>query len=605
MRESRTAAFFCLLVWSCPAWSALTPEVENGSLTGTAQQDAAPPGWVKANSTPDIADENGPSNNTGVPWAPSPDGHTFARLNGTSDPIFREAIAQDVAGFVAGTPYRLQFHVTNLGFYYALTDEWRDREGFVRVYADDISIGISRFLSAPATPSDPIVWQTQVLDFVAPDSVVTLRFEAFTQDPDGNTAYMGVDGVTFVSEDCDNGIDDDLDGLIDANDPDCQNRDGEDLKVRCMHRPVMPQLGDAVTITAQAINERAEAIVVNSVRVYLNDIDTPVAAAVDSSQASHSFIASDETFSYGCAAERATVPFPETADSWRADEPVLRTVDVGTVERPALNAVPIILNGATQQKIDVVFFPDNDEYTSFQDPAFLDHVHDLIDEGFFQIPWFVEFQWAFNFWIGMDSTANATALPPPPGIPPADNPLCSRTGPNNFETRYIFADVAAIVHTSRCRDNAGSPGTFTIEYEADRLQVIAHEAGHRPFGMADEYCCDGGYFSSRRPFLSSDYNPPYPNMFKSEGKCRDAALDRGYDPDACRDIVDADTDEDWWLWEPNYRSEPDRAQRVRDLMQQTGAIEPVEGEFTDRYDAGDSEVDRMGWFLSECVNGRC
>lgn len=606
MPGSVLTTLVALLFVTSVSWAALTPPVENGSMTGVAQQDAAPQGWVKANSTPDIADENGPSNNTGVPWTPSPDGGTFARLNGTGDPTFREAIAQDLAGFTAGTSYRLRLHFTNLGFYFALLDEWRDRPGFVRVFADDVLIVETSVIAAPAESTDPIVWHTETVDFIASDSELTLRIEAHTADAEGNTAYMGVDGVILVSEICDNGVDDDTDGLADDNDPDCQNQAGEDLKVFCMHRPVMPAIGDTVTVTAQAINERAEPIVVNTVEVFVDDSDVAAATTIGGSLASHSFVAGNETFSYGCAAQRASVPFPQSATSWSAGEPLLRTVDVGTVERPVINAVPVILNGPTREKIDIVFFPDDDEYTSFRDPAFLDHVHDLIAEGFFTIPWFVEFQWAFNFWIAMDSTANATALPPPPGEPAADNPLCNRVSPASFEFWYMFADAAAIVHTSRCRDNAGSPGTFTIEYDTRRLQVIAHESGHRPFGLADEYCCDGGYYSSRKPLLSSEYDPPYPNMFKNENKCQDAAVERGYNANACRALIDSDDGKDWWLWEPDYvTAEPDRLKRMRDLMQQTGDIEPVEDIFLDRYAVGDTERDRMGWFLSQCLNGRC
>jgi hypothetical protein len=354
-----------------------------------------------------------------------------------------------------------------------------------------------------------------------------------------------------------------------------------------------------VTIIAEAVDSLGVRRAADSIEIFLGNIDAPVASIAGQPGVTHRFTPSGPLFGYGCRAERATSSFPERARSWSANE-FLRTVSVGTAAAPAgFGAIPVFLNGPLNEKIDIVFFADGTDYNSPNDPAFRQDLFDLIYDGYFTIPYFISFQWIFNFWIATDGTANA-------GPDPTDSRnLCLRQAPNNFEQRYAFADTSGIVHTSSCRDNAGSPGVFTIMMRASRLQVVAHETGHRPFGLADEYCCDGGYFSSSKPVLSSDYKPPHPNLFKTENKCRDDAVNRPYDADDCRPIPASDGDT-WWIGEPNYRAlEPNRVDQVRDLMQQTGGTTDLDFIVLDRYDAGDSEVDRLAWWLSKCVQGEC
>ena len=258
------------------------------------------------------------------------------------------------------------------------------------------------------------------------------------------------------------------------------------------------------------------------------------------------------------------------------------------------------------------------------DPAFRDDVSRLIWDGYFRIPWFNRFQRFFNFWIGFESDANAT-------LRTGDNPrgLCAREVPEGFEERYSWVDSAAIVHTSACRDNAGSPGAFTIEASEDQsAQVIAHETGHRPFGLGDEYCCDGGYGTSSKG-LGTKWKPPFPNIFKKESQCQDDSVGRAYDAANCRLQVSADDKERWFTepayslgypdgWETDGSFDPNNLV-LRDLMQQTGRrcrwqeIIDDDGNPTGdfrwfcitMYNVGDSERDRMSWLLSRCANGEC
>jgi hypothetical protein len=418
------------------------------------------------------------------------------------------------------------------------------------------------------------------------------------------------------------------------------------LMVQCLHQPLYPQTGDEVVIRARALDRDGIAVQANRLEIYLNDRDTPFVFAEGSVHGTNArFTADGQQFFYGCRAERGD----ESAFSRFAG------VDVGEPELSIFPAIPVLYHGPPQEKIDIVFLPDDDEYLSYTDPAFIDDVGLLIFEGFGTMPSFLENQHMFNFWIGIDS-GNASPRP--------SNEKCFRQPPDHFSSKYAFADSAGIVHRSDCRDNAGSPGVFTIEMNLDRLQVVIHEAGHRPFGLADEYCCDGGYFTN-----SIIDTPPFANLFRRENGCRNDAEDRGFNPDDCRELFASG--KNWWLFEPDYG---DINPWPWDWMQQTGCAAytnfnacsllldpeitgpdpdpnglyacnelmdayrvdtsggtacvwndpdmpclwlcrspgseaeaewvPSGGSF-DRYEIGPSELDRFYWFLSKCAGGEC
>lgn len=358
----------------------------------------------------------------------------------------------------------------------------------------------------------------------------------------------------------------------------------EEVYVRCFHEPVFPNTSEAVTVRAAAMNDDAEPVTVDRLEVFVDDNQgAPASQATDTDLLEHVFTPSGGRFSYGCR----LVHRNETETSWHALDQDLRIVDVGVPDVTSLSAIPIGLSGPFAERADLAFFADNVDYTASDDPAFLDDVHDVIYEGFFTIPWFVRNQWLFNFWIGTEFTANAQP-------DPSDGNRCFKTKPDNYDDDYSWAQAAVIVHTTACRDGARG-GAFTIETEADRLQVVGHEAGHLPFGLNDEYPGRSSYRSSR----------PLRNVFESEAQCRDDAPNRAFAADDCRLLGLDDEMEDWWLPEPDYRSEPDRLLRVRDLMQQTGAADDGMGGTIDRYRVGPSEIDKMQRYLSNCRAGEC
>jgi len=416
-------------------------------------------------------------------------------------------------------------------------------------------------------------------------------------DDDDNSATEA--GAAYVyqiipGEICDNGIDDDGDGLVDGDDPDCDpepppppNPDFVDMKVRCLHEPLFPASGESVTIRSAVIDGEGAAFTAQSIEIYLDQNFSPTHFVENQSETSYTFTPSGD-FRYGC---RATNVW-EIATSWHINVEALRTVDVGALMAPELAAIPIGVSGVVSKQLDVVFFADDNEYSSFTDPQFQSDVYSLIYEGYFTIPWFVEHQWLFNFWIATDS---GDSSPNPDNVDQFGNLKCFKTKPENFDEDYSWADTASLVHTSNCRDGAAG-GAFSIEMESGRLQVVAHETGHSPFGLSDEYPNKPqGYFEKNN----------FPNVFKTEQDCIDNAVARTYEASDCRLLATDNDNQEWWLGEPDYGTGINKIDEVKDLMQQTGGVIDLDGNTLDRYKVGNSERDPMGWFVARCRNGDC
>ncbi len=404
------------------------------------------------------------------------------------------------------------------------------------------------------------------------------------------------------------------------------------------------------TITAQVTDASGATATADTLEIWTSEDEQAPQVATNAAQETSYAFTPGASFSYRCSATQGNTVY---SSGWR-------NVTVGDFDSP-WPAIPLLVNGPVSDKIDIVFFRDEDEYGDFTDPAFLRDVALLLKGGYFSIPWFARNQSYFNFWLAKD-TANSG--PDPDDDDPDDGISCLNEGPERYGEDYAFADSSAIVHRTACRDNARSTGLFTVEMELRRLTVVAHETGHKPFGLADEYCCDGGYYSR----VSGD--PPFHNMFKNEDDCAAGAQDRGYDASLCRGFTESHEDnDDWWLFEPDFRDfNPDQ----RDLMQSTGCesldtrvnctsitptssgaasnpngqvacaatldthvgntdvpgsetywicsragdvaesiweeIEPVGDDVNPvirRIEPRNSELDRMQWYLSECDAGRC
>jgi len=494
----------------------------------------------------------------------------------------------------------------------------------------------------------------QYNDWLPPRSIEAVGFNDSGKAAFTFVTTLGINGIAVYDpdlptepppppvEDCVNGIDDDGDGDVDSADADCPDK----LLVRCLHDPLFPaESNQTVQLRAQAVDQDGRPFEAAMVEVWReNDTTAPGASGANTDIVDLAFVA-DSDFGYSCRAEHNGL----TAFSgWRrvqAGGPLV-----------GFPANPVLLNpGSFDRNVDLVFFPSDFDYASVEDPEFIRDVRNLVYEGYFRIPWFIEHQDMFNVWLGKDF---GTAEPDPDDTDPSDGISCLREPPPNFLRDYLFAQVAGIVHSTPCRDNAGS-NSFTVETQPGRLQVVAHEAGHNPFGLPDEYCCDGGYYTV----------PRFSSLYVEEPACWSGATMLGFDPSACTAFTDVDSD-DWWLFEPRKRP---LSPQPGDLMQQTGctiAADPalfpnlshctqvpadfsgndpdpngllacndygqtyfadpdgmpdgtdenlwlcirsgnaasavwVDRSFKDQYRIGDSERGRMTWFLSRCLAGEC
>jgi hypothetical protein len=164
----------------------------NGDFDGPAAEASAPFGWNRK-ATPDVANQTGPFNNTGAPWALSPNGGTFVRGIGTGN-AYQESISQKISGLTIGTTYKLSFYQTNLGFKQAISGEWRNQEGYWGFALDNKLIGISDAVKGPNLPTESNTWIFGSILFTATNVSQLLTIEAFSTLP-GRLAYMGIDGI--------------------------------------------------------------------------------------------------------------------------------------------------------------------------------------------------------------------------------------------------------------------------------------------------------------------------------------------------------------------------------------------------------------------------
>ena len=149
------------------------------------------------------------------------------------------------------------------------------------------------------------------------------------------------------------------------------------------------------------------------------------------------------------------------------------------------------------------------------------------------------------------------------------SPQCILNAPPGWDDDLAFANAGAILHTQPFRDCA-SRGLFSSD--SARLRVVMHETGHRPFGLRDEYCCDGGYGESS----------VFPNLYKSLNACVFDAPDVGRLGGDCRKLAKNDSTVNWWTSDPSSDH----------LMQDNGTPQEL-------------DVRRIEWMFDQCGKGNC
>ena len=262
------------------------------------------------------------------------------------------------------------------------------------------------------------------------------------------------------------------------------------LKIKCLHDPIWPQATDTVTFTASTFDDSFTAKFANSIELWINNPATPAQTGVFTtgiSAVQGPFLAG-QTVTYGCLARSGS---DVAWSGWK-------TLQVG---QPITGrAIPIMYTGPREDRIDIVFSPDisTTQYAlGATDPAFLADVRREIADAYFAEDVFLRNQEKLNFWIAEDAGVLVDSR--------------NITVPNGWNTDYSFADAGALLQRRGIRDFAPR-GARIFSSDVNRLdggrfgRVTVHETGHSPFGLADEYCCDGGYFQSEE----------WPNVYKND-----------------------------------------------------------------------------------------
>ncbi len=337
-----------------------------------------------------------------------------------------------------------------------------------------------------------------------------------------------------------------------------------DLRLRCTHDPLWPQPGQTVTFTVDAMDAGLAPRVVQDLEVWIGGGAAAAHTCNAANNCSHTagpFVGSLE---YACLVRDAG---REVWSDWRSV--AVGTAGVGT-------AVPVLFTGPRTSRIDVVLLADRDNYTSAQDPAFLADALDVVEGAYYAEDLYLVNQDKINFWIGQDM-ADAGGFA---------GGSCDLWLPGSWNGDFTFADVGAVLHTDNLRDCALFD-QHAFSSEPTHLRTVLHESGHQPFGLADEYCCDGGYFD----------NWPFPNLYEDDfDDCEtelprlrawDQRLGQALTPArSCRSFEAHDDfwsgDETWWLSDPS----PDH------LMDDNGIFRAADAR-------------RISWVLDLCASARC
>lgn len=339
------------------------------------------------------------------------------------------------------------------------------------------------------------------------------------------------------------------------------------LNVRCIHDPIWPQASDTVTITASSLDGALAPRIADNIEIWVNDTTTPALSGGGISLNHTVGPFAGPSFSYGCRVQ------DDDLTVWTG----WRVVNIGN---PAAGrAVPVLFTGPRSSRIDILFIADRDNYSAASDPNFIDDVGDVIVGAYYQsgttaytsnFDYFLRNQDKFNFWIALDR-GDA-------------EPNCDHDPPDM--DRYTFADAGAILHTDFFRDCApGGERIFSSWIAPASLNIVLHETGHRPFGLADEYCnmrpgsasttCDGGYFQAS----------PFPNLYEEPEDCSADAPSLGRTAANCQEF---DEVIDWWFDRDWSVSEP----VGDDLM-------------VDNVTPQAADVRRMNWMFDRCAGASC
>jgi hypothetical protein len=162
--------------------------------------------------------------------------------------------------------------------------------------------------------------------------------------------------------------------------------------------------------------------------------------------------------------------------------------------------------------------------------AFVDDIADVIESGYWQNQAYFNGWFHYNYYY-MTASGSVTAR-----SPAADGSFrCPTvTWPAAVNTDGAFAEQLLLIHSNELRD-CGGGGRATAEPTSFR--TVVHETGHGIFGLPDEYCCDGGYFSM----------PPV--MYNSQSACTGDSANSGWR--SCSSLTSSRDSSVWWRSQGN------------------------------------------------------
>ena len=304
------------------------------------------------------------------------------------------------------------------------------------------------------------------------------------------------------------------------------------LNLRCLHYPIWPlKPGELVEIRAEVLDQNGNPITspVDNIEIFADDMVTPIKTSVGGPsvlQASHAPAGGPEGLVYRCRANHNLAPMLTSGTEFVSSGQ--RRVQIGQPEEG--RAVKILNTGPSNSKVDIFFIVDPTAKDAFNnllypkgamDPAFLDDVHTVIRDAYYAGNatlrttglLFLGNQDMLNFWIALDPAKATPRLPPE--CPDIDEP-------NGWDSDYIFADLGVIIHPvptfarSCAFPSQRLTGVFPIGTIANGIRTLLHETGHVPFGLSDEYCCDGSYLE--HPFNLPSEIPHldnFPNVYRN------------------------------------------------------------------------------------------
>ena len=335
------------------------------------------------------------------------------------------------------------------------------------------------------------------------------------------------------------------------------------LRVQCLHDAIWPQPGDTVEIEARATDGTANARIADSIEIWVdetpdvNDVSDPAAAGYDRGLYKHTTGPLSSSFAYGCRVEDDGLV---AWSGWRRVSVGIPD-DIDALPPHYSGSVPVFLTGPRSSRVDVIFIADTEDFGSAENASFQLGVRNSINT-FFRHDVFLRHQNLFNFWIALD-TGNADD---------GTDGDCDHSA-----VRPSWMDAGAVLHSALTRDLGNCAKRDKHLFSATVLDITSmlHEAGHVPFGLADEYAPNGGYWETDN----------VPNVYERLIDCIADAPNLGRTGADCRSF----DDDSWWIFKDTWHvSDP----ATNDMMVSKGIPQG-------------SDIRRIEWFFNECRSGRC